>query len=151
MLIVQQFRLVFSGFFTVEFRDFFLGDMFCSLTYPLGNIELFFCLYARQWTYDIEQCTSSRSRLLGFFSALPGIWRAIQCVRRFVNTGAAFPHMFNFGKYCCTILQYVSLSIYRIDKTPGSRAFFIVAATINGVYCSIWDVNYDWSKSRIAR
>jgi hypothetical protein len=121
--------------------------MFCSLTYSLGNVELFFCLYARSFVNDPGQCTSGRSRLLGFFTTLPGIWRAIQCVRRYGNTGAAFPHMFNFGKYCFTILQYASLSVYRIDRGPGTLAFFIVMASINSIYCSVWDINYDWSES----
>jgi hypothetical protein len=31
-----HFRLLLSGLFPVEFRDFWLGDMFCSLTYTLG-------------------------------------------------------------------------------------------------------------------
>lgn len=30
------FRLVFSGAFPVEFKDFWMGDMFCSQTYALG-------------------------------------------------------------------------------------------------------------------
>lgn len=31
-----QWRLFFAGLYPVEFRDFFLGDLFCSLTYALG-------------------------------------------------------------------------------------------------------------------
>jgi hypothetical protein len=40
----SNWRLLLAGLFPVEFRDFFLGDMFCSLTYALGNIELFFAV-----------------------------------------------------------------------------------------------------------
>lgn len=29
----MQFRLFFAGLYPVEFRDFFLGDIYCSLTY----------------------------------------------------------------------------------------------------------------------
>ena len=32
----SQWRLYFAGLYPVEFRDFFLGDMFCSLTYAVG-------------------------------------------------------------------------------------------------------------------
>jgi len=32
----SQWRLLFAGLYPVEFRDFFLGDMFCSLTYAMG-------------------------------------------------------------------------------------------------------------------
>lgn len=29
-------RLLFSGFYPVEFKDFWMGDMLCSQTYALG-------------------------------------------------------------------------------------------------------------------
>lgn len=71
------------GIYPVEFRDFFLGDMFCSETYAIGNIELFFCAYAEKWhPGQLPTCSSSASRWLGFLSTLPGIWRALQCIRR---------------------------------------------------------------------
>lgn len=141
-----------------------MGDMFCSLTYVMGNIEVFFCLYARHWE-GTDVCKSSHSRLLGFLSCLPGIWRALQCIRRYHDTRNMFPHLVNCGKYSWTILYYLSLSVYRIDKTVHLRAFFIVCATINAVYCSkssctffflqmqeltfsllgVWDIVMDWS------
>ncbi|KAL1593858.1 Xenotropic and polytropic retrovirus receptor 1 [Paraconiothyrium brasiliense] len=139
-----QWRLICAGWYPVEWRDFYMGDMFCSLTYSMGNIELFFCLYAHRWE-DPAQCNSSNSRLLGFFSTLPGIWRAVQCFRRYHDTGNAFPHLLNLGKYMATIIFYMTLSIYRIEKTTAHRAVFITFATINSIYTSFWDVYYDWS------
>lgn len=91
------------------------------------------------------QCNSSHSRLFGFFTTLPGIWRALQCLRRYYDTRNFFPHLVNFGKYACTILYYMSLSIFRLNKTTELRAFFIFCATINAVYCSVWDIVMDWS------
>jgi xenotropic and polytropic retrovirus receptor 1 len=108
------------------------------------NIEVFFCLYASHWNSP-AQCNSSHSRLLGFLSCLPGIWRAFQCIRRYYDTRNIFPHLVNCGKYTCTILFYTSLSIYRIDKNPTHRAVFITLATINSLYCSVWDLAMDWS------
>lgn len=35
-LICKQFRLLLAGLYPVEFRDFFLGDMYCSQTYFMG-------------------------------------------------------------------------------------------------------------------
>lgn len=89
---MSQWRLFWAGLYPVEFRDFFLGDMYCSLTYAMcvsthnhtpshgtassnrcQNIELFFCLYANSWE-NPQNCNSSHSRLLGFFAALPPIW-----------------------------------------------------------------------------
>ncbi|PYH98650.1 EXS-domain-containing protein [Aspergillus ellipticus CBS 707.79] len=118
--------------------------MYCSQTYTMGNIELFFCLYAQHWS-NPTQCNSTHSRLLGFFSCLPGIWRALQCLRRFADTRNAFPHLLNFGKYMFTVLYYCTLSMYRIDKVPRFEAPFITFALLNAVYCSVWDLIMDWS------
>jgi hypothetical protein len=136
-----NWRLFFSGLYPVEFRDFFLGDMFCSLTYALGNISLFFCLYAHLTPDEIHfsnpsQCNSRNSRLLGFFQTLPGIWRALQCLRRYKDTRNAFPHLANCGKYMMTICYYMSLSLWRIDQSFQLKALFIFFATVNAVYCS---------------
>ncbi|OJJ72466.1 hypothetical protein ASPBRDRAFT_124651, partial [Aspergillus brasiliensis CBS 101740] len=140
----SNWRLLLAGFYPVEFRDFFLGDMYCSQTYAMGNIELFFCLYAHHWG-NPPQCNSSHSRLLGFFTCLPGIWRALQCLRRYADTRNVFPHLLNFGKYTFTILYYVTLSLYRIDKAERFQATFITFALLNAVYCSVWDLIMDWS------
>jgi xenotropic and polytropic retrovirus receptor 1 len=140
----SNWRLLLAGLYPVEFRDFFLGDMYCSLTYSMGNIELFFCLYAQRWS-NPPMCNSTHSRLLGFFAALPAIWRAFQCIRRYYDSRNWFPHLANCGKYTCSILYYMSLSLYRVDKTTPLRGLFIFFATVNATYCSVWDIAMDWS------
>lgn len=151
--------------------------MYCSQTYAMGvgdslsifdgdrahllqNLEVFFCLYAHHWN-NPAQCNSQHSRILGFLSTVPGIWRGLQCLRRYYDTRNAFPHLVNFGKYTFTILCYMSLSLYRIDQTFQLKALFIACATVNSVYCcmskatspcskadmflAIWDIAMDWS------
>ncbi|KAI1166305.1 EXS family-domain-containing protein [Nemania serpens] len=143
-LAYSHFRLFFAGLYPVEFRDFFLGDIYCSLTYATANVELFFCLYARHWE-NPPMCNSNNSRLLGFFSTLPAIWRALQCVRRYYDTDNVFPHLVNCGKYIMTILSYVTLSLYRIENTHTNLALFITFSTVNGIYTSVWDLFMDFS------
>ncbi|CAK1366168.1 Protein SYG1 [Cercospora beticola] len=138
-------RLLFAGLYPVEFRDFFTGDMLCSLTYSIGNIEVFFCLFAGGNWNSPAFCNSGHSRLLGFLTTLPGIWRACQCIRRYYDTRALFPHMANCLKYIFTISQYMTLSLYRIDQSLKMKAIFIVFAIFNGVATSIWDLFMDWS------
>lgn len=140
----SNWRLFFAGLYPVEFRDFYLGDMFCSLTYSMAQIELFFCLYVNDWNQP-RRCNSNNSRLLGFLTTLPAIWRALQCLRRYKDSGKSFPHLANFAKYLGNIIYYMTLSMYRIHLTGPYRAAFIAFALINGVYCSIWDVLFDWS------
>ena len=110
----------------------------------MGNIELFFCLYASYWDYP-PKCNSSHSRLLGFFQCLPSVWRAFQCIRRYLDTKNAFPHLLNLGKYLFGVLYYATLSMYRIDLQTRFQASFITFALLNAVYTSVWDLIMDWS------
>ncbi|KAL1799218.1 hypothetical protein ACET3X_003255 [Alternaria dauci] len=143
-LLYSLWRLLLAGIYPVEWRDFYLGDMFCSLTYSMSGIALFFCLYAHDWN-NPPQCNSSHLRVTGFLSTLPGIWRLMQCLRRYKDTGNKFPHLLNGGKYMATILFYASISVYRMDQKTSTKAVFILFATINGIYTSFWDIYYDWS------
>ncbi|KAL1644402.1 Xenotropic and polytropic retrovirus receptor 1 [Diplodia intermedia] len=67
------------------------------------------------------------------------------CLRRYYDTRNFFPHLVNCGKYTWTIMYYMSLSLYRIHKNWHLRTLFIFCATVNAVYCSIWDLVMDWS------
>ncbi|KAL2001841.1 hypothetical protein VTN02DRAFT_1132 [Thermoascus thermophilus] len=140
----SNWRLLLAGFYPVEFRDFFLGDMYCSQTYSMGNIELFFCLYANHWD-DPTKCNSSNSRLLGFFTTVPSIWRGFQCIRRYQDTKNVFPHLVNLGKYLFGAMYYMTLSLYRISKATRFEGVFITFALLNAVYTSVWDLAMDWS------
>jgi hypothetical protein len=115
-----------------------------ALANEIKNIATFFCLYSRGWN-NPGSCNSSNLRVVGFLTALPGTWRALQCIRRYADTGNKFPHLLNCGKYFATIMFYASLSIYRHDQRPATHAAFITFATINGIYTSFWDIYYDWS------
>lgn len=137
-------RLLLSGLYPVEFRDFFLGDILCSLTYSISNVSMFFCIYARHWV-DCDGCGSSRSRLLGFLQCLPSIWRFLQCFRRYADTGDWFPHLANMLKYSISTVYYMSLSLYRIETINKYRILLIFWAIINSVYSSLWDIMMDWS------
>ncbi|KAK6534063.1 hypothetical protein TWF281_005402 [Arthrobotrys megalospora] len=144
-LLYTLYRLFWAGYYPVEFRDFWSGDILCSLTYTMGNIPLFFCLWSVDWNTP-AQCNSSNSRLLGFFTALPSIWRLLQCFRRYHDTRNAFPHLANAAKYGCGILFYMTLSMWRMDKgNESTKAVFIIFAGVNALYTSTWDLLMDWS------
>lgn len=148
----SNFRLLFAGLYPVEFRDFFLGDMYCSQTYLMSQIEVFFCVYRFNWD-NPAQCNSSHSMLLGFFTCLPAVWRFLQCVRRYVDSGNWFPHLANCAKYTGNILYYMSLSLYRLhvnsDVKNRYKIAFLFFAALNGLYCSFWDIAMDWSLGNI--
>ena len=118
---------------STSFRSIFLSHYSCSNVSQ--NIEVFFCLYANGW-HNMTQCNSNHSRLLGFLSALPGIWRAFQCLRRYYDTRNVFPHLVNCVKYIFTISYYLTLSQYRIQSTHYTMALLMAFATVNSIYCS---------------
>ncbi|PNY23896.1 Protein SYG1, partial [Tolypocladium capitatum] len=142
--VYAHWRLLLAGIYPVEFRDFFLGDMYCSLTYCMANIELFFCLYANRWD-DPVQCNSSNSRLLGFLITVPPTWRFFHCLRRYRDTGNIFPHLVNGGKYAMTIVSSMILSLYRINGTRVNLALYMTFSVINSIYATIWDLFMDFS------
>ena len=132
---IANFRILLSGLYPVEFRDFFLGDQYNSLSYCFGNVAVFLCLYSNQWT-NPPACSSSRSRAIGFMTTLPGIWRLLQCLRRYRDTHNVFPHLVNGGKYTCTILFYLFLSLWRINSTDSNALFalFVTMGVLNSLY-----------------
>lgn len=81
---------------------------------------------------------------MGLLSCLPAVWRALQCLRRYRDTGNRSPHVLNLGKYCVMIVHYMTLSMFRLNKTHRNRAIFIAFATINAMCTSFWDVYFDW-------
>ncbi|KAK4501649.1 hypothetical protein PRZ48_007458 [Zasmidium cellare] len=132
-------------FIHVEFRDFLGGDILCSLTYSLGNLFLFACVYDHEWNRP-SQCSSSHHWGIGIMTCIPGLIRALQCLKRFWDEKAAFPHLVNFGKYCFTIGQYAFLCVYRLNVTKDwTLALFATVASVNSIYCIVWDIQYDWS------
>ncbi|KAI5287396.1 hypothetical protein KEM54_006024 [Ascosphaera aggregata] len=117
-------------------------------SYLLQNIALFFCLYGHKFQ-NAHQCNSSHSRAMGFMSTVPAIIRGLQCLRRYIDTKNSFPHLVNMGKYTSTLVFYVMLSLYRIDRRSDLRAIFITFAVINALYSSTWDLAMDWSLGNI--
>jgi hypothetical protein len=72
---------------------------------------------------------------MGFLTALPPIWRFLQCLRRYYDTRNIFPHLANGGKYTMSIMAAVTLSMYRIDNTREKLALFITFSLLNSIYC----------------
>ena len=159
--IVSLFRLFLSGFYPVEFRDFFMGVLTCSLTYPIANIYMLFCLKQVDWNTCLT-CGPMKSHILGICACIPPLWRSMQCLRRFLDTGEWFPHFANLAKYLITTLYFYTLSVYRIttyrdaskstsnSTEIGITAFFITVSTVNSAYSSFWDVCMDWSLMQLS-
>ncbi|EMR10502.1 hypothetical protein PNEG_01213 [Pneumocystis murina B123] len=134
--IISNLRLLFSGLCSVEFRDFFLGDQYNSL--------LFFCFY-NYYFKNLIQCDISHFKLMEFLQTIPGIFRFLQCLRRYYDSKHVFPHLINAGKYTCAILTYTFFSIWKINSHSKWRVIYIIFASINSIYTSFWDLFIDFS------
>lgn len=67
---------------------------------------------------------------------MPPLWRAMQCIRRFIDTRNWFPHLANLVKYLLTIGVAIVLSIYRINNDWVEREIYILLAVLNSLYGS---------------
>ncbi|EEP78924.1 conserved hypothetical protein [Uncinocarpus reesii 1704] len=101
-----------------------LAEIPCFLVFLLG---LVIWLNFR-WVNEIGGCCSQGCTLWSFEISS---WEI--CI--------ALKHM----PWACSILYYMTLSLYRINKIESLRATFIVFALVNAIYSSIWDVAMDWS------
>ncbi|KAJ1948375.1 Signal transduction protein [Linderina pennispora] len=137
-------RIFLSGAYSVEFRDFFLGDEMCSLTYTFSMVLLFSCASANKWTDLGERCNTTQWWSNAAFLMIPNLLRLLQCIRRYVDSGDAFPHLANGAKYSSTILTVWLASAHRIHGGTAWDSMWVVSAIANSCFTSLWDLLMDW-------
>ncbi|KAJ1813541.1 Signal transduction protein, partial [Coemansia sp. RSA 2599] len=143
-LMKSLWRLLFSGLYRVEFRDFFLGDELCSLTYTFSTVLMLGCAGANKWTDLDETCNTTQWWANAAFLMLPNVFRLLQCVRRYVDSGDAFPHLANGAKYSSTIVTIWLASANRIVGGHVWRSIWVASAIANSCFTSLWDLLMDW-------
>ncbi|CAG8675930.1 13412_t:CDS:2, partial [Funneliformis caledonium] len=123
-----ELRVIGSGFYHVEFRDFFIADILNSLTY---TATLLFC--------TLGDCHENWTCIVPLLSSLPAWWRFVQCWKRYFDTLHKFPHLANAGKY---FLSMATIWIFYLDI---STSLSIGSQIISSTYSLIWDLLMDWS------
>ena len=126
--ISQICRVCTPGLRPVGFAEFWLADQACSLVILFVDCEFLLCWYLVDGTIYgprkgvIPHC-GDYSSIRAACSILPAVIRFIQCVRRFQDSGDAFPHLVNAGKYSTTLLKGLFLtSPFRVNfKSRSSR------------------------------
>ena len=100
----QLCRVITPGFRPVGFMEFWLADQACSLVILFVDCEFLLCWYLVDGTVFgprkgvIAHC-GDYSSIRALCSILPSLIRFVQCVRRFQDSGDAFPHLVNAGKF----------------------------------------------------
>ncbi|KAI9503300.1 EXS family-domain-containing protein, partial [Coemansia spiralis] len=143
-LIKSLWRLLLSGVYKVGFRDFFLGDELCSLTYTFSMFLMFGCASANHWSDLDEVCDTTQWWSNAAFLMLPNLLRLLQCIRRFADSGDAFPHLANGSKYLSTIITIWLASANRIAGGTAWRSIWVASAIVNSCFTSLWDLLMDW-------
>ncbi|KAG0055576.1 hypothetical protein BGZ83_008187 [Gryganskiella cystojenkinii] len=144
-------RIFVSGYYRVEFRDFFLADELNSLSYSIEQFEFAMCAYSQQWSNLGNTCSTSHMWITPFFTALPAWFRFLQCLRRYRDTLEWFPHLLNAGKY---ITSLVNLFVYFSFRHYGGttlKALWILISIFSSVYTFTWDVYMDWGLFRFGK
>ncbi|KAI8053975.1 EXS family-domain-containing protein [Syncephalis plumigaleata] len=155
--IIVATRIIFSGLFNVQFRDFFIADELCSLIYLFTMLQLTACTYATNWDELGAHCDYQRSWLTPFIAVLPPFWRLMQCIRRYHDSKAAWPHLANALKYSGTISVAFLAAAYRITQSPIWNILWLIVSVLVTGYATFWDLYMDWgffqpnSKNRFLR
>ena len=70
-----------------QFRDFWLGDQFCSLYYTAINLGFLVCAYTHHFAPDVgSTCSTNRTWATPVLASLPYLWRLGQSFRRYADS-----------------------------------------------------------------
>ncbi|WFD29677.1 Xenotropic and polytropic retrovirus receptor 1 [Malassezia sp. CBS 17886] len=147
-LIMSLLRVMTGGvLFSVEFRDFFLGDELNSLMYTFGNFWFLGCEYHHRWS-ALDGCSMARSWWIPVLTVIPPLLRLTQCLRRYYDSNCMVRiHLVNAGKYATSILNPFFLFNFRHHGSKGhvDLVLWCLFATINSVFTCSWDLTMDWN------
>ncbi|KAK9727557.1 Xenotropic and polytropic retrovirus receptor 1 [Basidiobolus ranarum] len=143
-LIITLYRIVTSPLYSVYFRDFFIADELNSLGYTLINLQLMACAYSYGWENLESRCNIHTYWIAMCIPTLPAWWRFLQCVRRYQDSGQAFPHLANAGKYISSMILLWAAAGARIRGSAEAHALWIFCAILASCYTYVWDIRLDW-------
>ncbi|CAA6655296.1 unnamed protein product [Spirodela intermedia] len=141
-------NIALSPFYKVLMVDFFMADQLTSQIPLLRYMEFTVCYFMaggfKANPYDT--CTRSHQYKLFAYviSFLPYYWRAMQCIRRYVEEGYDLNHMANGGKYISAMIAAAARMKYAITPTPLWLAAVVITSTLATVYQLYWDFVKDW-------
>ena len=158
-LLVTMWENLLSPFYTVRFRHFFIGDQFMSLGGFFVALALML-YYSCNGTTDVHVHNSApyTTWYIGFLTAIPGLVRLSQCVRRYYDmpdeSRSFFPHLVNGCKYLSGLIVIVLGTVLAsMDSNEGYDAVYgilIFDAIAYQLYAGSWDIIMDFGFSGVA-
>jgi hypothetical protein len=148
-ILCKSARIVCAPFFPVRFVDFFLADQFTSMVMVLYDLVFGFCYcLVDVWT-DTGMCVAAAPTMRLCLAGLPGLWRLLQCLRRFRDTGD-WVNISNAFKYSSGLMVVLFSGLARGLDPSGAqginvwRALLIVASVGATGFLMYWDLKRDF-------
>lgn len=141
-------RVMTPGLRPVTFSDFLLADILTSLAKALSDVERAVCLLASGpiMSPRLQEC-SDASWIIPLGLAAPYVWRLMQCLRVYYDTGAR-SQLANAAKYFTAFPVIVLSAIkYHVDHSAWIALYkplWLLAAAINSAFSYYWDIERDW-------
>ncbi|XP_074592009.1 phosphate transporter PHO1-2-like [Curcuma longa] len=141
-------NIIFSPMYKVLMVDFFMADQLTSQIPLLRHLELATCYFMISGfkVQPYETCTRSQQyKLMAYIiSFFPYYWRAMQCLRRYVEEGYDMNQLANAGKYISAMVAAAARWKYAVEGTPMWLGIVILTSTGATLYQLFWDLVKDW-------
>ncbi|KAI7869076.1 EXS family-domain-containing protein [Spinellus fusiger] len=137
------YRIFFSYFYRVEFRDFFIADELNSLAYSIWTFSYFTCAYVWDPSINNTQCDMSVTWTAPLLASIPPWWRLLQCIRRYQDSNERV-HLVNGLKYVSSIVASIMTGVRRMYPGATMDVIWITVSVINSCYTIAWDLKMDW-------
>lgn len=152
-------RILIAPLHTVYFGDFWFADQLNSLVGILLDVQYYFCFMIMDpWSDPPNKsiCTTSSNGIRPIISALPALWRLLQCLRYFYDERQV-KHLINAVKYFTTFPVIIFATLFSVQvpksftfqtlefhKVGWIITFWGIFSFIHALYTFIWDVYCDW-------
>ncbi|KAL3840319.1 hypothetical protein ACJIZ3_024910 [Penstemon smallii] len=136
----------------ITFADFFLADIFTSMSKVFSDLERSVCRMVHQqvatiaW-FEADSVCGSHSVAIPIVLVLPYIFRLFQCLRQYKDTREK-TSLLNALKYS-TAVPVIFFSALKYHVFPEKwtniyRPLWVLSGVLNALYSFYWDITRDW-------
>ncbi|KAF2075868.1 hypothetical protein CYY_002804 [Polysphondylium violaceum] len=149
LLFVTLGNVLMTPFGSTKFRALYLGDVLTSMVKTIFDWEYTACYFITgDWERnDGQRCNKVNSIALPIISGLPLLWRFMQCIIRYRETGNKI-HIGNASKYAVgfSVVLFSALNgnYQNYEAWTPARILWCICFILATIYMYCWDVVVDW-------